>query len=102
MALQAPQPLGPHHSTADFDCGDASLNRWLQQRALANQGSGATRTFVVGDGAGVVALDGTPLPMAIADRNCLHGSHSCFCWAFDRSAAWRPCFSTPRQPQQCF
>lgn len=54
MALQAPQPLGPHHSTADFDCGDASLNRWLQQRALANQGSGATRTFVVCDGAGMV------------------------------------------------
>jgi GNAT superfamily N-acetyltransferase len=54
MALQAPQPLEPQHSTAGFDCGDDGLNRWLQQRALANQGSGATRTFVVCDGAGMV------------------------------------------------
>jgi GNAT superfamily N-acetyltransferase len=54
MALQAPQALEPQHSTAGFDCGDASLNRWLQQRALANQGSGATRTFVVCDGTGMV------------------------------------------------
>ena len=102
MALQAPQPLEPQHRTAAFDRGDDGLNRWLQQRALAHQGSGATRTFMVCDGAGMVALDETPLPMAIADRNCLHGSYSCFCWAFDRSAAWRPCFSTTRQFQQCF
>jgi GNAT superfamily N-acetyltransferase len=54
MDLQAPQPLEPQHSTAGFDCGDDGLNRWLQQRALANQGSGATRTFVVCDGAGMV------------------------------------------------
>jgi hypothetical protein len=33
MVLQAPEPLEPHHST-----------------------------FVVGDGAGMVALDGTPFP----------------------------------------
>ena len=54
MALQAPQPLETQHNTADFDCGDDGLNRWLQQRALANQGSGATRTFVVCDGACMV------------------------------------------------
>ncbi len=47
MALQAPQPLTVHHSSTDFDCGDHSLNQWLRQRALANQASGATRTFVV-------------------------------------------------------
>jgi GNAT superfamily N-acetyltransferase len=47
MRLQAPQPLAERHSTAGFDCGDDSLNRWLQQRALGNQRSGATRTFVV-------------------------------------------------------
>jgi len=49
MRLQPPQPLRPQHSTAKFDCGDASLNLWLQQRADANQRSGATRTFVVCD-----------------------------------------------------
>ena len=47
-------------------------------------------------------LMGHRSPMAIANRNCLHGSYSCFCWAFDRSAAWRPCDSTSRQFQQGF
>lgn len=49
MALQAPQPLAAHHRSSGFDCGDDSLNQWLWQRALANQTSGATRTFVVCD-----------------------------------------------------
>lgn len=47
MELQAPQPLNEHHSSTGFDCGDDMLNLWLQQRALSNQRSGATRTFVV-------------------------------------------------------
>ena len=47
MRLQAPHPLAESHRTAGFDCGDDSLNQWLQRRALGNQLSGATRTFVV-------------------------------------------------------
>jgi GNAT superfamily N-acetyltransferase len=47
MGLQSPQPLTVHHTNTDLDCGDHSLNQWLRQRALANQASGATRTFVV-------------------------------------------------------
>lgn len=54
MRLQAPQPLAEHHSATGFACGDATLNRWLQQRALGNQRSGATRTFVVCNGDGAV------------------------------------------------
>jgi GNAT superfamily N-acetyltransferase len=54
MRLQAPQPLGEHHSTTGFDCGDDRLNLWLQQRALGNQRSGATRTFVVCHAGGAV------------------------------------------------
>lgn len=54
MPLEAPQPLTDQHRTTGFDCGDSSLNQWLEQRALANQRSGATRTFVVCDGDGVV------------------------------------------------
>lgn len=54
MELLAPQPLASHHSTVGFDCGDTSLDHWLQQRALPNQQSGATRTFVVCDGDGTV------------------------------------------------
>jgi GNAT superfamily N-acetyltransferase len=71
MGLQAPQPLTAYHSSIDFDCGDQSLNQWLKQRALANQASGATRTFVVcGAGgeikafvalaSGAVAVDASP------------------------------------------
>lgn len=54
MDLLAPQPLAQHHSTVSFDCGDSSLDHWLQQRALTNQQSGATRTFVVCHGDDVV------------------------------------------------
>ncbi|MDJ0448745.1 GNAT family N-acetyltransferase [Methylocystis sp. JR02] len=43
----APAPLGERHDVAQFDCGVAVLNDWLQRRARANQLSGASRTFVV-------------------------------------------------------
>lgn len=45
--LSAPEPLGAHHVRDGFDCGNGDLNFWLKRRALANQASGATRTFVV-------------------------------------------------------
>jgi predicted GNAT family N-acyltransferase len=32
---------------ADFDCGNDTLNEWLTRRALKNQNSGASRTFVI-------------------------------------------------------
>jgi len=54
MRLQGPQPLGEHHITTGFDCGDDRLNLWLQQRALGNQRSGATRTVVVRSADGAV------------------------------------------------
>ncbi len=47
MALSAPQPLAVHHRVGDFASGVASLDEWLNKRALANQASGASRTFVV-------------------------------------------------------
>lgn len=46
MSLKPPEPLASHHSLTDFSCGIASLDEWLKRRALANQTSGATRTFV--------------------------------------------------------
>jgi GNAT superfamily N-acetyltransferase len=46
-ALSAPEPLAGHHQFADFVCAEASLERWLKQRALSNEGKGASRTFVV-------------------------------------------------------
>lgn len=47
LALSAPQPLASVHLLDDFACGEASLDEWLRRRALANQSSGASRTFVV-------------------------------------------------------
>jgi GNAT superfamily N-acetyltransferase len=51
LQLSAPVPLGAAHVLDAFDCGEPSLDEWLKRRALANQSSGASRTFVVVDGA---------------------------------------------------
>lgn len=50
LVFVAPQPLGPAHRCADFSCGEPALDEWLKRRAMANQASGASRTFVVLDG----------------------------------------------------
>lgn len=55
MSLACPEPLAAHHDTAAFACGVDSLDHWLKQRALKNQASGASRTFVVCEGSRVVA-----------------------------------------------
>lgn len=54
VSLGAPQPLAPDHLLDDFACGESSLDDWLERRALANQASGASRTFVVTDSEGRV------------------------------------------------
>jgi predicted N-acetyltransferase YhbS len=52
--LTAPELLTATHNVAAFDCGVATLNDWLKKRAVANQAAGASRTYVVTDGARVV------------------------------------------------
>ena len=49
LSFSAPQPLTANHVLGEFDCGETVLNEWLKRRALANQFSGASRTFVVTD-----------------------------------------------------
>ena len=39
--------LTSEHDVAPFCCGIPSLDDWLQKRALKNQGSNASRTFVI-------------------------------------------------------
>ena len=54
-----PEPLTAHHIVTEFDSGILSLDEWLKRRALANQASGASRTFVTCEGvkvAGYYAL----------------------------------------------
>lgn len=49
LRLTAPELLAAHHTVDAFDCGEPVLDDWLKRRALANQLSGASRTFVVLD-----------------------------------------------------
>lgn len=54
LALIPPQPLATLHLVDRFACGEATLDQWLKRRAMANQLSGASRTFVVVDQSGQV------------------------------------------------
>jgi predicted GNAT family N-acyltransferase len=49
LLLEAPQPLSAQHLTESFQSGESSLDDWLKRKALTNQSSGASRTFVVVD-----------------------------------------------------
>ncbi len=70
MSLTAPEPLAAHHDVTSFQSGEEALDTWLKRRALKNQVSGASRTFVVCEGAqvlgyyalasGAVSVDAAP------------------------------------------
>lgn len=53
-ALTSPAPINSHHDLTSFDCGEPSLNEWLQKRALKNEQSGASRTYVITQGKSVI------------------------------------------------
>lgn len=55
MTIAAPEPLGPQHDVELFRSGVETLDTWLKRRALKNQGSGASRTFVACEHTRVVA-----------------------------------------------
>ncbi|MBB3105344.1 GNAT family N-acetyltransferase [Azomonas macrocytogenes] len=55
MMVGAPEPLTSHHELEQFNSGVDSLDQWLKRRALKNQGTGASRTFVASDGHRVLA-----------------------------------------------
>lgn len=46
-AVGAPEHLGAEHDLSTFDSGIPTLDDWLKRRALANEESGASRTYVV-------------------------------------------------------
>lgn len=49
LLLSPPQPLLTTHLLDAFECGEATLDDWLKRRAMGNQLTGASRTFVVVD-----------------------------------------------------
>lgn len=46
MSFRSPRPLDASDDVSKFDCGEQSLNNWLYLRAIKNQVTGASRTFV--------------------------------------------------------
>lgn len=52
--ISTPELFNGDHDTKQFDCGNETLNEWLTRQALKNQGSGASRTFVVCSGNRVI------------------------------------------------
>ncbi|MGI2905780.1 GNAT family N-acetyltransferase [Tolypothrix sp. VBCCA 56010] len=53
--MQPPQPIKLEHDLKDFDSGNLELDDWLRKRALKNEDSGASRTYVVTVGQKVIA-----------------------------------------------
>lgn len=44
--ISTPEPLHAGHILTPFCCGVDSIDNWLEQRAMKNQTTGASRTFV--------------------------------------------------------
>jgi len=53
--ISAPEPLHAEHVLSSFCCGVESMDNCLKQRAMKNQVTGASRTFVSCDGSKVLA-----------------------------------------------
>lgn len=59
IPFSAPEKLNASHDVARFECGEPSLDAWLRRRALQNEESGASRTYILRTGqeiAGYYAL----------------------------------------------
>lgn len=52
--ISAPEKLRPGHDVSAFNSGIPALDDWLRRRALANEESGASRTYVICEGGRVI------------------------------------------------
>jgi predicted N-acetyltransferase YhbS len=52
--INPPEKLRSEHDSSEFDSGEPALDDWLRRRALNNETSGASRTYVVSMGSKVV------------------------------------------------
>lgn len=66
--LLPPHPLRADHVLDGFECGEEALDTWLKRRALRNQGSGASRTYVVSSGGAVVGYHSLAVGSVIRDE----------------------------------
>jgi GNAT superfamily N-acetyltransferase len=54
--LTPPRPLASADRVEDFRSGEPALDQWLARRALVNETTGASRTFVITDRKGVIGF----------------------------------------------
>ena len=45
--ISRPDKVSPEHDVSQFHCGEPTLDDWLRRRALQNEESGASRTYVI-------------------------------------------------------
>lgn len=45
--IEQPEPINEQHNVEDFNSGEESLDIWLKTKALKNQKSNASRTYVI-------------------------------------------------------
>jgi GNAT superfamily N-acetyltransferase len=94
-SLNPPEHLTSEHDVSNFECGVPELDDWLKSRALQNDATGASRTFVVTEGdqvvgyyalcAGAVSHDEAtgrlrrnmpdPIPVMVLARLAIHREH---------------------------
>jgi predicted N-acetyltransferase YhbS len=60
--------LAADHDLSAFDCGEASVNHWLQRRARKNEQSGASRVYVVCNDRTVIAFYTLSASAVVHDR----------------------------------
>lgn len=73
--VTAPRPLNEADDLSVFDCGRETLNVWLKDRALKNQMSDATRTYVIADQKAGRIVGYVSLASAQIDRKTLPGKN---------------------------
>jgi hypothetical protein len=72
MNLRAPELLTTDHLVHSFACGESLLDEWLKRRALGNQTSGASKTFVVTNTTRwLLEQSPTKIQHALSDKTCL-------------------------------
>jgi GNAT superfamily N-acetyltransferase len=70
--LTPPAPLQPCHQAENFSCGETTLDVWLKNRALKNEFTGASRTYVLTDDARIIGY--YALAVGSVSQSFVHGS----------------------------
>lgn len=73
MAPQRPRPIAPTDETSGFDSGEATLDSYLRERALANHVSGYARCYVSVDSDATTVLGYYTLSAVAIERAGLPG-----------------------------